>query len=370
MRRVFPRALNFGVPRNGSDWEHEVAGNLMVPKKKHLSLQLPVEFIDDLGKTESLQEILVVVAKWFKEMFEADRASITLPKDNSQLRVVALDGNRAIDLDMTVPIGGTMVGRVFSRAQAEICDDLAASADLDCLILASKGLGSCLDAPLRCGPHCYGTINVGRIGRNAFTHADRRKLEALAIWIAALVRVHLQVEELTYLSQTDPLTQIMNRRAFTEHFQASRAKGRRRAVGPGFGFGFAVVDIDHFKQINDSHGHDAGDVVLAFVGKMMKDFFRGDDFVARFGGEEFCILMQDVDEAGMRSALERFRIALGKSVVNHLSGQVSVTASIGAVLVLAPDAGMDRAYKSADVALYEAKANGRNRVQLASAING
>lgn len=115
-----------------------------------------------------------------------------------------------------------MVGRVYCLAQSEICDDLAASTDLDCVILASKDLGSCLDVPLLSGSNCFGTINVGRVARHAFSQTDMRKLEALAMWIATLIRVHLQVERLTHLSRTDPLTKIMNRRAFAEQFQAKR----------------------------------------------------------------------------------------------------------------------------------------------------
>lgn len=326
---------------------------------------MPVDFIDALAQAESIDEILKVVATWFMEMFVADRASITFPVNDSHLRVVALEGNRVIDVDAPVPIHGTMVGRVFSRGQAEICDDLAASTDLDCLILASRGLGSCLDAPLRSGRDCYGTINVGRRDRNGFTLADMRKIEALAMWIATLIRVHRQVERLTHLSRTDPLTQIMNRRAFTESFQTRRLEGERRRAEVGTGLGFAVVDIDHFKQINDTYGHDVGDVVLAFVGKMMNEFFRESDCVARFGGEEFCVLMQDVDEGGMQRLLERFRVALGDCVVTHSAGTVSITASIGAVLVKTSVAGIDRTFRSADLALYKAKADGRNRVRIA-----
>ncbi len=340
----------------------------MTVKNKHLLLQLPIEFVDDLAKTESLEEILDVMAKWFREMFDADRASITFPQNGSHLRVVALEGNRVIDVGMVVPINGTMVGRVYSRAQAEICADLAASTDLDCLILASKGLGSCLDAPLLSGSHCFGTINVGRVARHAFSQIDKRKLEALAMWIAALVRVHLQVERLTHLSLTDPLTQIMNRRAFTEQFQVKRQE--RACCSEGRGLGLAVIDIDHFKQINDTYGHETGDVVLTFVGQLMNDYFRDEDCVARFGGEEFCVLMPNIDESGMLSALERFLSLLGDSGVNHEEQFVSITASIGAVLITTSDTDFDRAFKSAELALYEAKANGRNCVEFAAAICG
>ncbi|XUK91876.1 GGDEF domain-containing protein [Bordetella pertussis] len=135
-----------------------------------------------------------------------------------------------------------------------------------------------------------------------------RKIEALAMWIATLIRVHRQVERLTHLSRTDPLTQIMNRRAFTESFQTRRLEGERRRAEVGTGLGFAVVDIDHFKQINDTYGHDVGDVVLAFVGKMMNEFFRESDCVARFGGEEFCVLMQDVDEGACNGCSSDFEL--------------------------------------------------------------
>ncbi len=334
-------------------------------RNRQLSLYMPVDFIDELAAAESIDEILQVVARWFRQMFDADRVSIALPSDTAHLRLVALEDKRAIDIDTLIPIKGTMVGRVFRKAHAEICNGLASSTDRDCLILASSGLGSCLDAPLTSGSHCYGTLNVARRRPDAFCAQDQRKLEVLAMWIATLVRVHRQVERLTHISETDPLTRIMNRRAFTDRFRMRcRDWSRRKAT-----LGFAVIDIDHFKRINDTHGHDVGDLVLVYLGKMLSEFFREGDLVARFGGEEFCVLMQDVNEANLLAALERFRVALGAARIRHLQGELSITASIGAVLVLKPEIGLDKIFISADAALYEAKGAGRNRVQLAAAMD-
>ena len=111
-------------------------------------LQLPVRFFVDLAAAPDLETALEITARWFRTVLDVDRVTLTLADTATHLRLIALEGNKAIPLDMPVPIEGTMVGRVFSQQRPEICNDMGVSADLDCMKLSSGGLRSCLDVPL------------------------------------------------------------------------------------------------------------------------------------------------------------------------------------------------------------------------------
>jgi len=127
-----------------------------------------------------------------------------------------------------------------------------------------------------------------------------------------------------------------------------------------------MVDIDHFKQVNDTYGHFAGDRVIQHVADLMREIVRGEDIVARFGGEEFVIFLHDTDpETGYRVA-ERMRAAIAAETVVFEQMQVRVTVSIGGSLKEACDT-IEQAIKEADAALYRAKNAGRNRTIFADA---
>ncbi len=159
----------------------------------------------------------------------------------------------------------------------------------------------------------------------------------------------------------DSLTGLYNRRAFDQRMQAliehSRNPMRRsRLSQPAV---FAMLDIDHFKQVNDRHGHVIGDEILARVAEMMTESFREYDLLFRYGGEEFALVLMDMDEALSHQALERFRQRVEQEVF-VLDQRISV--SIGYCRFDA-EAGTRAMIEQADQALYAAKGNGRNQVQ-------
>jgi diguanylate cyclase (GGDEF)-like protein len=122
-----------------------------------------------------------------------------------------------------------------------------------------------------------------------------------------------------------------------------------------------VVDIDLFKRVNDTYGHDIGDVVIKGLAEILRRQKRGTDDVARFGGEEFVVLCEETDEKGGLLLAERIRDELGKTTFRTPKGGLSVTCSIG--LATFPDAGADwdSLFRAADEALYASKRDGRNR---------
>lgn len=166
---------------------------------------------------------------------------------------------------------------------------------------------------------------------------------------------------LARLAMTDALTGLYNRRAFFDLAQRAFEHARRH----GTGLGLVMMDIDHFKDINDRHGHQAGDAVLTHVAAMMTSFARAGDILARYGGEEFVLLMPQAEAGGMMALSERLRETLAANPVQMAEAAVRVTASFGVALVRATDAGLEPVLTRADAALYAAKAAGRNCVRAA-----
>jgi diguanylate cyclase (GGDEF)-like protein len=120
-----------------------------------------------------------------------------------------------------------------------------------------------------------------------------------------------------------------------------------------------MIDLDHFKQINDNHGHDAGDRALMFVARALQAAVRPGDLVGRFGGEEFCVLMTHADEAAAKAFDERMRAYLAEAAVRELGFALSYSAGIA--MRNSPEDALEAIVKRADQAMYSAKAEGRSR---------
>lgn len=166
----------------------------------------------------------------------------------------------------------------------------------------------------------------------------------------AILELAISRDAFERMSRTDPLTGLFNRRAFTEAVHALRAP-----------YVMAVIDIDRFKSINDTHGHSAGDKVLIEVAEELRLAFGGGALVARLGGEEFGVVMPDRGRAAALDVMDRARSAMERRVFQVAGGQITVTFSAG-VSGAGGEQGYSGLLNDADKALYLAKAAGRNRV--------
>jgi len=164
---------------------------------------------------------------------------------------------------------------------------------------------------------------------------------------------------LTAQAQTDALTGALNRRGMGRRLDDLHARAQERAEA----YAVLMVDVDHFKVINDRHGHAVGDEVLKRVALGLRESLRADDVVARWGGEEFCVLLPRVRETEAQALAERMVAGIAGS------GSPPVTISIGVALVLPADDAADGVMRRADAALYRAKDSGRNRVCVAAAVD-
>ena len=166
--------------------------------------------------------------------------------------------------------------------------------------------------------------------------------------------------KLREMATTDSLTGLLNRRHMTylAEREVARFKRSRHPVG------FLLLDVDHFKSINDAFGHDIGDKVLIFVADMIREHLRAQDLVARWGGEEFLVILPDTDVDRAQASAERIRNAfLAEDWHAVVGADADVTISIG-VSELRADDDLGTAVSRADEALYRGKTGGRNRVEL------
>ncbi|MCX5767663.1 MAG: diguanylate cyclase [Gemmatimonadetes bacterium] len=164
---------------------------------------------------------------------------------------------------------------------------------------------------------------------------------------------------LEVLAHTDPLTQVLNRRALTARLAAELERARRYDSSVSL----LMVDLDHFKRINDTLGHLAGDDMLREIAAMLQESIRSVDVVARYGGEEFVVVLPETNAAGAVAFAERLRERIASMIFAEAYGGARVTVSIGVAAYTAPGVpSIDALFGLADEALYRAKADGRNKV--------
>ncbi|MGF1718793.1 sensor domain-containing diguanylate cyclase [Vibrio kyushuensis] len=318
----------------------------------------PLEFFDELSKAKTLGDILHSTSYWIKQIFHSDRVSIALHKEPEFLSLFALSGNEAIPLERPIPIENTMVGRVFANEKLAICNDTSSETLLDCQWLAEGGLLSCMDAPLVSNDKCFGTINIGHQDKHHFNDQDAHVLSSLVSWIASQISVQEQIVKMESLVNIDVLTGIMNRRAFFEATQLINDKPRAFDKNHAL----LIIDIDHFKLLNDKHGHLGGDEVLIAMAKQIQNIKRKNDLFARIGGEEFVLLLSNITEEDAATLADKYRQSIEEMVVYFKEQQLRCTISIGISTPKDTDANFTDVLARADSALYQAKNSGRNRV--------
>ncbi len=160
-------------------------------------------------------------------------------------------------------------------------------------------------------------------------------------------------------AMTDALTGLPNRRAMDAQLRAVHARARRH----GGAWTVLMADLDHFKRVNDTWGHAVGDEVLAQLAQRLREAVRAEDFVARWGGEEFLVLLQDADATTARRVAEKIRIGVGGQPFATRAGELPVTLSLG-VAESRGEARVEDVVHRADQALYAAKHAGRNRCEV------
>jgi diguanylate cyclase (GGDEF)-like protein/PAS domain S-box-containing protein len=229
-------------------------------------------------------------------------------------------------------------------------------------MLGMQWIRSFITAPLEIRGRLAGAINLASATPDFFTQEHANRLMAFVSQAAIAMENAQLYEQTKRLSVTDPLTELFNMRYFQDFAKLEFERVRRYSRT----LSIAMVDIDHFKIINDTHGHSIGDQVLCEISARIKSSVRAVDVVARYGGDEFIILMPETALNEARQVAERVWRAVAESTIENAGGPISVTLSIGTAEMKKETAGLDELIKCADQALYKAKSSGKNRVEVYS----
>ncbi|MGH2716775.1 MAG: diguanylate cyclase [Thermoleophilaceae bacterium] len=214
-------------------------------------------------------------------------------------------------------------------------------------------------------PEYLGVLSIARRAR-AFTREQEELLEYLAGQAIVSIENASLHETVERQAVTDELTGLANARAFRTILEREIERSRRFQTP----LGLVMVDLDDFKQVNDRHGHQQGDEVLASVAAVLRDFSRDIDAPARYGGEELAVVLPQTDAEGAALLAERMREAVERLRVPRVGGRGSlrVTASFGVAAVPESAADREELVAAADAALYRAKLGGKNRVERAERV--
>ncbi|CAN5597917.1 diguanylate cyclase [soil metagenome] len=223
---------------------------------------------------------------------------------------------------------------------------------------------STLCVPLVAQGASLGLLHVNAPSDGGPGDNDAEMIESVAEQLA-MAMANLQLREtLRVQSLRDPLTGLFNRRYLEENMQRELQRCERR----GLPLSLLMIDVDHFKQFNDRHGHAAGDAVLAHVGHTLQSLIRNEDLACRYGGEEFTVILPETDALVAVERAEAIRAAVGSTTLVHLRQTLGpVTVSIGVATFPADGTTPELLFEFADSSLYRAKAEGRDRVVHATA---
>ncbi len=226
--------------------------------------------------------------------------------------------------------------------------------------LAPPELPSLLVLPLQVHEHILGTLVLGSGRKGAFGEAVRGALEVLSSHIAVSLANARMMKRLEELATTDGLTGLYNKRTLLNLVER-KLKSAARFGKP---LSVLVCDIDFFKKVNDTYGHDVGDVVIQGFADVLRRVKRDTDVVARFGGEEFVLVCEETDAKGATLLAERIRSELESTTFSTAQGPLRVTCSVGVAPFPTAGADWEALFKATDEALYASKRGGRNRVSV------
>jgi diguanylate cyclase (GGDEF)-like protein len=327
-----------------------------------------------LGAATTEGDVIEAGVKSAREITSVDFAAVTLYDDAARMHEIrAVSGDGA----------GEIVGQRFRHNTGLVSMVLqnrhplpyrgeydAAHQTVFTRRVAPPPMPSIVVLPLLVHERPLGTLVLGSRRRAAFNDAVRSTLEVLASHMAVSLSNARMLRRLEDLATMDGLTGLLNKRAMLEVAEQKIAAAKRfnRHLS------VLVADIDLFKKVNDTWGHDVGDVVIKGLGEILRRAKRNTDAVARFGGEEFVIICEETDARGAMLLAERVREELGRTTV-HPQGKsapggqalaVNVTCSVGVATYPEAGATWEEMFKAADEALYVSKRSGRNRSTAAS----
>jgi diguanylate cyclase (GGDEF)-like protein len=292
--------------------------------------------------------------------FDYDSGAVLMAgADGDELTVEAFYGERSVPVGTTLPGGIGITGWVGRSGTPVVVDDVRTDPRYHRL---DERTQSELAVPLIAEGKVLGVFNVESVRRGAFGARDLRLLTTLASYAVVAIQNARLYERAQRLAITDGLTELYNHRYFHE----SLARVLERARRDGQSVGLIMLEIDHFKRYNDTYGHQSGDVALRTVAGLLRRGSRPSDVVARYGGDEFMVILPGAGKAAaqetgerLRRAVEAYPLILGDDVIT------SVTLSVGVAAYPHDGVTVDQLIETVDRAQYSAKRSGGNKVYVA-----
>jgi diguanylate cyclase (GGDEF)-like protein len=311
------------------------------------------------------RRILAITGEHLPESVRADRIAIFEADWDRYVMKTRLVAGRSLEgLDeMEIPLDRGVTGWAFLRGYPYNCPDTRSHSES----LSIPGQDestleeSLLVVPLIAGDHRLGAIDIWRDGTEQFAQEDLERA-ALFGYITAAAWLNAQLyAELELRAMTDTLTGLLNHRWWDELAAREAARSSRA----GTEIGILLLDLDHFKRVNDQWGHAAGDELLRNVGRAIQATLRAGDAAVRYGGEEFLIMLHDTTDVGAMRVAEAVRDVLGKLRTPGPSYE-RVTVSTGIAFLPRHGTTLAQVANAADAAMYKAKAQGRDCIVLAA----
>lgn len=318
-----------------------------------------------LSVTLNMDELLRLTLHLIGRSLHVDAYSLMLLEHGmNRLTVRAAFGlPESGDQGLSLSLGEGISGLVAQTGQAMLVADVSAESRFIEGTAFGQVRGSFVCVPLRIkGGEILGVLNAHRPDPQEFTGADLDQFQAVANQVAAALENAQLYQRTKELSSRDDLTGLFNRRSFFENLEkeVQRARRYRRA------FSVLMLDLDHFKNYNDTHGHLKGDDVLKELARLLLTNTRRADVVARYGGEEFVIILPEISKQGAAVVAEKIRAAVEQSPFYGRSkqpgGRVTVTLGLATYPVDSED-GVELV-DVADRAMYAGKQQGGNRVNV------
>jgi diguanylate cyclase (GGDEF)-like protein len=300
------------------------------------------------------------VTQELRKVLNADACSILLLDPvRKELAFAESSGHTRWERDnIRFRIGEGVAGWVARSKQPVLIEDVENDDRFVKIARQRRPMSSMIGVPLVVNKRVIGVVSLTtRTQDHRFNQADLQ----LAVLLSAHVALALENGRLYEISVMDGLTNVYNRRYLTQRLHQEIAYSRRFRHP----LTLVMVDIDWFKKINDTYGHQAGDQVLRQVSQLFNRSLREYDVVARYGGEEFALLLPSLEKLSGASVADRLRFHVADAPVRHKDQQISVTASFGVAAFPEDADAADELILRADQALYQAKQRGRNRVALA-----
>ncbi len=255
---------------------------------------------------------------------------------------------------------GGLTGHILSNDKPTVIGDLRDGCDFDAASLIERGVRAIIATPLKVEGKIVGILYLDDFKERKFTNREVNMLNLLSVQAAAAIDKALLLEKAEILAVTDELTKLYNHR----YFVRSLEKEMKRANRYGYPVSLFIIDVDHFKHYNDTFGHLKGNMILKTLANLFSSAARDTDIVARFGGEEFTIILIQADEEMALYVAERIRAEVESYSFPGEEKQPSgkMTVSIGIATSPADGAKPVELIECADKAMYRSKESGRNKV--------